>query len=78
VVNFLPEETKYFATAFCKKCGSSLPWRSKASEVVIVPAGTLDTSPDIEPTQNIFCDSKAEWYVAPCDLLEYAELPVSE
>ena len=77
VVNFLPEETKYFATAFCKKCGSSLPWRSKASEVVIVPAGTLDTSPGIEPTQNIFCDSKAEWYVAPGDLLKYAELPVS-
>ena len=33
VVNFLPQETKYFATAFCEKCGSSLPWRSKGSEV---------------------------------------------
>ena len=35
VVNFLPEETKYFATAFCKKCGSSLPWKSKGKEVII-------------------------------------------
>ena len=76
VVNFLPEETKYFATAFCKKCGSSLPWKSKGSEVIIVPAGTLDKSPGIEPIQNIFFESRAEWY-KPSNLLpEYAELPV--
>jgi hypothetical protein len=44
--------------------------------LVIVPAGSLDTSPGIEPTQNIFCGSKAEWYKAPGELPEYTELPV--
>jgi len=37
-----PPETKYFATSFCKTCGSSLPWLSKSGQVVIVPAGSLD------------------------------------
>ena len=78
VVNFLPQETKYFATAFCKKCGSSLPWKSKGSEVIIVPAGTLDQSPGIEPIQNIFFDSKADWYIASSELPAYDRLPVTE
>ena len=78
VVNFLPEETKYFATAFCKKCGSSLPWKSKGKEVIIVSAGTLDKSPGIEPIQNIFFDSKADWYKAPGELPTYDRLPVPE
>ena len=37
----VPEAT-YHATAFCKKCGSSLPWRNKTGSAVIIPAGTLD------------------------------------
>ena len=78
VVNFLPEETKYFATAFCKTCGSSLPWKSKGSAVIIVPAGTLDKSPGIEPIQNIFFDSRAEWYKPSSALPEHAELPVRD
>jgi hypothetical protein len=72
---FLPEETKYFTTAFCKQCGSSLPWRSKNGKVVVIPVGTLDEYPGIEPSQNIFCGSKAEWYVPLGELPEYDELP---
>ncbi|TVZ41085.1 hypothetical protein P886_0424 [Alteromonadaceae bacterium 2753L.S.0a.02] len=75
VSTYSPEFTKYFATAFCKQCGSSLPWHSKNGKVVIVPAGTLDTMPDIKPIQNIFCASRADWYVPPAELPEYDELP---
>ena len=73
VACYTPEDTKYFATSFCKQCGSSLPWYSKGGKAVIVPAGTLDEHPDIEPKQNIFCASKAQWYIAPSDLPEYDE-----
>ncbi len=72
---YAPKETKYFATSFCKQCGSSLPWLAKGGRVVVVPAGTLDEHPGIEPSQNIFCASKAEWYTPPSELPQYDQLP---
>lgn len=68
-------DAKYFATSFCKQCGSSLPWLDKTGKAVIVPAGTLDGDPEIRPFQNIFCASRAVWYEAPGSLQEYGELP---
>lgn len=59
-----PPDTKYFATAFCQQCGSSLPWLSKSGKVVIVPAGSLDDDPGIKPKKNIYCGSRSGWYVA--------------
>ena len=70
-----PEETKYFATAFCKNCGSSLPWLSKSGRVVIVPAGTLDEDPGIRPDKNIFCGSRPAWYTSAASLPEHDEGP---
>ena len=75
VSTYTPEDTKYFSTAFCKRCGSSLPWLSKNGKVIVVPAGTLDGHPGIEPSQNIFCASKAEWYKPADELLQFDELP---
>jgi hypothetical protein len=70
-----PPETRYFATSFCKNCGSSLPWLSKSGQVIIVPAGTLDEDPGIRPTQNIFCGSRSAWYTAASSLPENEEGP---
>ena len=66
---------KHFATAFCKNCGSSLPWTPQSGKAVIVPAGTLDGDPEIRPFQNIYCDSRAVWYTPSSSLPEYAEMP---
>lgn len=68
-------DTKHFATSFCKNCGSTLPWRAQSGKVVVVPAGTLDQDPELRPTQNIFCSSRAEWYETPEKLQEFEELP---
>ena len=68
-----PPETKYFATSFCKKCGSSLPWLSKSGQVVIVPAGSLDDDPGIRPSKNIYCGSRSAWYIPASSLPEYDE-----
>jgi hypothetical protein len=54
-------EAKHFATCFCKKCGSSLPWMAKSGRALIIPAGTLDQDPGIRPTQNIFWQDRADW-----------------
>ena len=75
VGRFEPKETKHFATYFCKNCGSSLPWLGKSKKAIVIPAGTLDSDPGIRPLQNIFWDSKAEWYKDASELVKYDELP---
>ena len=70
-----PENTRYFATSFCKSCGSSLPWLSKSGNVVIVPAGTLDEDPGLRPDKNIFCGSRPGWYTSAESLPEHEEGP---
>lgn len=76
VGSYTPEETKHFKTAFCRNCGSSLPWQSKSGKAVVVPAGTLDEHPGLEPFQNIFFASKALWYTQSSELPKHDELPL--
>ena len=75
VGTFAPDNTKHFATAFCKRCGSSLPWRNKSGTIVVIPAGTLDGDPVEKPTQNIFWASRATWYVQASELACHDALP---
>jgi hypothetical protein len=74
VERYDPAGTKYFATCFCKNCGSSLPWLSKSGKVVIIPAGTLDGDPQIKPSKNIFCGSRPPWYAHASELPEFDEM----
>lgn len=75
VGTFAPPDSKYFTTAFCTHCGSSLPSLTKNGKAVIVPAGTLNAHLDIKPSQNIFCASSATWYQPPEQLPQHDELP---
>lgn len=68
-------EAKYLTTAFCKQCGSSLPWEAKGGRNMVVPAGTLDEDPGVKPQQNIFWASRAEWCPESSELPKYAQLP---
>ena len=76
VGRFEVEDAKYFATCFCKKCGSSLPWAVKTGVNIVVPAGTLDEDVGIRPQQNIFWESRAPWYVETCDMQKFDGPPV--
>ncbi|MBE9561088.1 MAG: GFA family protein [Proteobacteria bacterium] len=69
-------EAKHFATSFCKKCGSSLPWLTQSKKAMVIPAGTLDDTPSMKPMHNIYYSDKAEWYEDVCNLVKYDELPV--
>lgn len=66
---------KYFSTAFCKTCGSTLPWTTNDGSNVVVTAGTLDEDPGIKPQQNIFWGSRGSWCVESSELPKFDELP---
>lgn len=50
-----------FSKAFCKSCGSALPFLNKTKTSLIVPAGCLNELPELEPQANIFTEEKAQW-----------------
>lgn len=74
VKRFRLPEAERFGTAFCSNCGSLLPRAGK--DMVVVPAGTLDTVPEIRPQGRIFWDSRAEWSCSEDGLPTYSEYPV--
>ena len=67
-------EAKHFATCFCQKCGSSLPWKAQSGGAVVIPAGTLDEDPGMRPSQNIFWKDRVAWREAVESLPHYDEL----
>jgi hypothetical protein len=75
VGRFEHPEAKHFATCFCKRCGSSLPWLSQRGVSVVIPAGTLDEDPGIRPTQNIHWQDRAPWREEVGALAQHDELP---
>ena len=68
----LPDAER-FGTVFCTSCGSLLP--REGPEMVVVPAGSLDTAPDIEPQGRIFWSSRASWSCADAALPTFSEYP---
>jgi len=74
VTNYMPHEGTH--RAFCKDCGSSLPLLEE--DDVIIPAGSLDTDPGIEPIVHIFTGSMAPWYRITDDLTRFEAFPSDE
>ncbi len=61
IASYKLPEAKRFARTFCKTCGGPLPKEIPEMELVMIPAGTLDTEPNIAPQARIFQDSKSDW-----------------
>lgn len=59
-----------FSNAFCKQCGSGVPFKGKSGDWMFVPIGSLDEAPEDLIDYNIFWDDRANWYEtglsAPC------------
>jgi len=56
VSNYGPPQDWHFASAFCRACGSTLPRVVRSVGIVVVPAGTLDGDPGMQPTGYGFVD----------------------
>ena len=53
--------TREFSKSFCSRCGSGVPFLNKAKTSLIVPAGSLNELPSIQPMANIFSSEEAGW-----------------
>ncbi len=47
--------------SFCMECGSALPTQHSKTQMIVVPAGSLDSQVDIKPNAHLFWSSKASW-----------------
>lgn len=47
--------------SFCSTCGSALPKMQMNGQLLVVPAGSLNTEVLIRPNAHIFVSSKARW-----------------
>jgi hypothetical protein len=54
-------EAKRFTNQFCATCGSRLPRRAPDTDIVLIPAGSLDDEAPITPQARIFAGSRAIW-----------------
>jgi hypothetical protein len=64
-----------FTQAFCRTCGSSLPFVNRARNIAVIPAGSLDDDPGLRPQAHIFVGSKAPWFDIADNLPQHAEYP---
>jgi len=71
----VPDAERYMRV-FCENCGSLLPVYVAARNMVLIPAGTLDTEPKLSPQARIFNGSRANWCSDDHDLTCYEEYPV--
>jgi hypothetical protein len=56
----VPEAAR-FANDFCSQCGGRVPRQPTGTNMVMIPAGSLDDVPAMTPQARIFHGSRAEW-----------------
>ena len=66
---------KSFGKWFCSQCGSPLPRLTRSGKTAVIPAGSLDTTPPIKPTDHIFWGSRAPWACEHSSLSTHEEYP---
>jgi len=75
VGRFEHPDAKYFATGFCTKCGSNLPWMIKVGGTIAIPAGTLDEDPHVKPEKSIYWQDRACWFEDTNSIEKFAQTP---
>jgi len=73
---FKVPEAKRFTNQFCVLCGGRLPRQPPGSEVVMIPAGSLDDEAPIMPQARIFIDSRAGWSCSGDEVPNYSGPPL--
>jgi len=61
--------------SFCRTCGSALPTLQMEGQLLVVPAGCLDSEVTIRPDAHVFCSSRASWDAELEDVPRIAGMP---
>ena len=64
IKRYTPDEPDVISKCFCTHCGSLVPYTSLKSGKLVIPAGSLDQAPGIDPDDNIYWRDRAPWYDA--------------
>lgn len=54
---------RYFSKAFCRDCGSGVPYLISDGKVILVPAGSLDGEPVFPKKSKVFYREHTAWCV---------------
>jgi len=65
-------------TDFCADCGSPVPTLTPASQLVLLPAGAIDTALPPLPAVHIYVGSKVPWCEITDSAPQFDELPLLE
>lgn len=68
---------KRFHSLFCSECGGPMPRVSTDRGIAVIPAGTLDEHPALQPTGRIFQDSRSDWSCGGDELPHWDQYPVA-
>ena len=68
-------EAERFYNCFCSQCGSPMPRVVPELDAVIIPAGSLDAEPPIQPHARIFWESRVAWSCTGDDIPVFPEYP---
>lgn len=61
--------------SFCHECGSAVPTEQMSGQLLVVPAGSLDSDLAITPTAHIFCSNRATWDTALETVKKFEKFP---
>ncbi|TEW45105.1 GFA family protein [Psychromonas algicola] len=75
-VSFYRLEGSNFSRNFCSTCSSVLPIHAKTRDIIVVPAGCLDTDVDIQPQAHIHTASKGNWDKVLNDIPCFEQMPI--
>jgi hypothetical protein len=68
-------EAKRFTNCFCIVCGGRVPRYVKETEMIVIPAGSIDSDLAFNPQFRIFWDSRASWSCGGDDIPVHSEYP---
>lgn len=77
VQTFTLPQTKHIK-AFCNICGSALPNIQMNGNVLVTPAGSLDSDLSLKPDAHLFNSSRSSWDSGLEEVEVFEKLPIKE
>ncbi len=75
LVRHFEHPSRAFSKTFCSLCGSGLPHINKGKTSLVIPAGSLDEVPEIDPQANLFTDESPEWLLTGLSAIKFKAYP---